>query len=55
MLLNDERIFSGNVVSLNKFIPNATFTGKNATPLEIEDKVNLALVFNKEKADTQWV
>ena len=55
MLLNDERNFSGNAVSLNKFIPNATFTGKNATPLEIEDKVNLALVFNEEKADTQRV
>ena len=55
MLQNDERNLSGNVVSLNKLIPNATFTGKNPRPWEIEDKVNLALVFDKEKADTQWV
>ena len=29
------------------------FTDQKDRPLEIGDKVNLALVFNKEKADTQ--
>ena len=30
------------------------FTDQKYRPSEIGDKVNLALVFNKEKADTQW-